>query len=162
MPNQTMNRGTRASSGKVRSIWIGGSSRTSPQRLRPAISASTTPVVTPTVKPTATRPRETSRFWISSPDASIWAAVTATVEGAASTLAGISPDRDPTSQSSSSSRGDSQRGRPKLHRGSLAVALFLIAASETVTLNALIIPSNTMGFEGERRLRQTSIPYARL
>ena len=60
MPNQTMKTGMSPNSGSVRSICMSGSTAFSPIRLRPAMNASSRPMVAPKAKPMATRSSETA------------------------------------------------------------------------------------------------------
>ena len=60
MPNQTMNSGSRPSSGIERSAWMMGSRAYSPIRLSPLTTASSTAIVMPRDSPIAHRSAETS------------------------------------------------------------------------------------------------------
>ena len=60
MPNQTMNSGSRPSSGIDRGALSTGSKAYSPIRLRPLATASSTAIATPTQSPMPHRSAETS------------------------------------------------------------------------------------------------------
>ena len=109
MPIQTMNSGISPKWGSVRSICIGGSTASSPMRLRPATTARATPIAAPTAKPSPTRWTETSVAAPSVPSATRSRAVARICSGAAIFCSGITPAELSSCQTTRITAGLTQR-----------------------------------------------------
>ena len=120
IPNQMMNSGIRPNSGSVRSICIGGSTASSPTRLRPATTDSASPIEAPTTKPTSTRCTETRVAAPSVPSATRPPAAVAICSGEAIFSSGSTPLLLSACHRQSSSTGLTQR-RSQDSRDSRAV-----------------------------------------
>jgi hypothetical protein len=108
MPNHKITSGISARCGTLRSIWIEVSSRRSPQRDRPLIRPSTSPMEPPMAKPTSARHELMARCCHSSPLAERVQNAFNTPSGEGSTRVDSQPTDEASCQTMTVPTGSSQ------------------------------------------------------